>query len=53
MSKFLTLMVFAFSVSFLAGCADETHYPVSGEECTAEDPVQTIDANMADCAPAA
>lgn len=35
----------------LAACADETHYPVSGEECTAEDPVKDVDASVVDCAP--
>lgn len=37
---------------FLAACANEDRYPVSGEECTAEDPVKQIDSSMVDCVPA-
>ena len=37
---------------FLAACVNEDRYPVSGEECTAEDPVKQIDSSMVDCVPA-
>ncbi len=33
----------------LAGCEDDGKYPVSGEDCSAEDPVLTLDAS--DCMP--
>ena len=36
---------------FLAACEDDKKYPVSGEDCGPDDPVQTLDA--ADCASAA
>ncbi|WP_175498571.1 hypothetical protein [Sulfitobacter marinus] len=32
-----------------AGCTDLDHYPISGQECSADDPVLDLDAN--DCAP--
>ena len=51
MPKYFLLMVFAFMALFLAACADEDHYPISGEDCAPEDPVQTLDANLTDCAP--
>ena len=40
----LTLPVLAL---LLAGCQEPTTYPISGEECDPNDPVQTLDA--ADC----
>jgi len=33
---------------FLAACENDKTYPISGEDCTPKDPVQTLDA--ADCA---
>jgi hypothetical protein len=45
-SLFLVLSLIA-----VAGCVDEGRYPVSGEECSAEDPVSNVDASMADCVP--
>ncbi len=35
----------------LAACAEQTQYPVSGEECAAGDPVQEIDTTF--CPPSA
>ncbi len=34
---------------FLAGCEADGKYPLSGEECRADDPVQTLDTS--DCIP--
>ncbi|MFK7937780.1 MAG: hypothetical protein AB8B82_00255 [Roseovarius sp.] len=53
MSKYFMLLILAVSASFLTGCADEDHYPVSGEECSEDDPVKTIDPTITDCAPSA
>ncbi|WP_197087207.1 hypothetical protein [Pseudorhodobacter wandonensis] len=33
----------------LSGCTTSGHYPISGEECTSNDPVLKLDAN--DCLP--
>ncbi|MFA8444202.1 hypothetical protein [Yoonia sp.] len=41
--KFIPLI----AIVFLASCAAEGRYPVSGEECAPGDPVSTLDA--ADC----
>ncbi len=41
--KFIPL----FAIVFLASCAAEGRYPLSGEECGPNDPVLTLDA--ADC----
>jgi hypothetical protein len=43
--KFVPLLV----LLFIAGCAQEGYYPISGEECGPNDPVLTLDA--ADCLP--
>ncbi|MHA7849805.1 hypothetical protein [Roseovarius sp.] len=48
MKVFLTLA----AALFLTACVNEDRYPVSGEECTAEDPVKQIDSSMTDCVPA-
>jgi len=36
-----------FTLIFIASCAAQDRYPVSGEECGPNDPVLTLDA--ADC----
>ncbi|WP_227257927.1 hypothetical protein [Kangsaoukella pontilimi] len=41
----LTLIL---AVLVLSACTADDTYPLSGEECTAADPVQTLDAS--DCA---
>lgn len=50
MTKTLPLAALALSL-LLFGCAEPGHYPISGEECTAADPVLDLDA--ADCTPPA
>jgi hypothetical protein len=35
----------------LSACAKEDEYPISGEECTAEDPVLGVEAEMTGCVP--
>lgn len=45
MARFLILLM---SVLALSACTEEGRYPLSGEECTAEDPVQEM--TSADCA---
>ena len=44
MQRFLVLLILPFLMS---ACAEEGHYPVSGEECQPGDPVQELSA--ADC----
>ncbi|SLN66305.1 hypothetical protein PEL8287_03659 [Roseovarius litorisediminis] len=51
MPKFLKLLLTLSAIAFLGACADEKHYPISGEECSADDPVQDLDASIADCTP--
>ncbi len=36
-------------IAVLAGCEQQETYPISGEECSADDPVQTLD--TAPCPP--
>ncbi|MDO8985977.1 hypothetical protein [Cypionkella sp.] len=45
MKRFLQLTLVMMTL-WVAGCAEST-YPVSGETCGPDDPVQTLDAN--DC----
>ena len=46
-----TRLLLLLSLMFAAGCVNDGRYPVSGEECSADDPVSTVDASMADCVP--
>ena len=50
MTRFFVLLALC-STAFLAACVKEETYPVSGEECAPDDPVQGIDADMANCVP--
>ena len=50
MSRPVAFAILALSL-LVAGCAQTTQYPVSGEECTAADPV--LGMNAADCVPPA
>lgn len=45
------ILTFAICLALLAagGCTDPDHYPVSGQECSPQDPVLELDAN--DCTP--
>jgi hypothetical protein len=52
MDKLVKMVLTLTAALFLAACANEDRYPVSGEECTAEDPVKDIDSSMVDCVPA-
>ena len=46
----LTYIVILVAFTALAGCTDDKHYPVSGEECGPADPVKEIE--TLDCVPA-
>ncbi|WP_294622277.1 hypothetical protein [uncultured Roseovarius sp.] len=46
-------LIFAVSFLLLTACADEEHYPLSGEECNPDDPVRGLDASDFDCPPRA
>ncbi len=39
------------ATAFLAACAHDNSYPVSGEACTPGDPVQGMEAAEMDCVP--
>ncbi len=52
MSNYLRLLMIGIATLFLTACAQDGTYPVSGEECTAEDPVKEVDAADFDCIPA-
>ena len=45
MTRFFILLL---SATILVACTEEGKYPLSGEECTAQDPVQEM--TTADCA---
>lgn len=49
--KPVNLMASLALVLSLAACEDDNKYPISGEDCGPDDPVQTLDAS--DCASAA
>ena len=54
MTKSFLLFVALFATATVAGCTPpEDQYPISGEECTAEDPVKDLDASDLNCIPAA
>lgn len=45
--RYRTLMAFAVIpaiCAILAGCGPQETYPISGEACSPDDPVQTLDA---------
>lgn len=47
--KFISLVMACVAFSTLTGCTDPDHYPISGQECSPDDPVQDLDAH--DCVP--
>lgn len=51
MKKLSALFACLLMAGFLSACANEGHYPVSGEECGPDDPVQSVDPNAANCLP--
>ncbi|MHA7826430.1 MAG: hypothetical protein ACX93P_02585 [Roseovarius sp.] len=54
MARFLkTLFALFAAATLLSACADEDHYPVTGEECTPGDPVQDLDTSAVTCVPQA
>jgi len=53
MSSFSRLALFLVAVVMLSACEDPNRYPVTGEECSADDPVKTIDGSIDSCVPAA
>ncbi|WP_199221289.1 hypothetical protein [Maritimibacter sp. 55A14] len=40
--KRLALLAALAALMTVAGCADEKHYPLSGDECGPADPVQDV-----------
>ncbi|GGE40752.1 hypothetical protein [Actibacterium pelagium] len=44
MSKTKALLLIISAAGFLSACTTADTYPISGEQCTPEDPVQTLDA---------
>lgn len=51
MNTFLKLLISLAVAATLSACQNPDHYPVSGQECGPDDPVQDVDASMADCVP--
>lgn len=43
MRKIITIL--GFSVLFVSGCSDVSHYPLSEEQCGPDDPVKDMSAN--------
>ncbi len=52
MTKPVFVLPLVVATALLSACADEDHYPVTGEECGPGDAVQELDASMAECVPA-
>jgi hypothetical protein len=40
----IRLLTVAALLAALAACTETNRYPISGEECSPDDPVQTLDA---------
>jgi len=53
MPSFSKLGAIIAAVLVLSACETTDRYPVSGEECTQEDPVKSVDSTTANCAPPA
>ena len=57
MTRYTHLLFVLAATAFVAGCETGTEpeaptsYPITGQECTPEDPVKDIDVNALDCAP--
>ncbi|MEO1638309.1 MAG: hypothetical protein AAFU41_03555 [Pseudomonadota bacterium] len=47
--KQLSYLAIIMILAAVAGCTDPDHYPISGQECSPDDPVLDMDA--ADCMP--
>ena len=52
MWAFSKLALILMAAAMVSACEDPSRYPVSGEECGPQDPVQTIDGSIASCVPA-
>ncbi|HKL65974.1 MAG TPA: hypothetical protein VJ886_07685 [Roseovarius sp.] len=53
MPSFSKLGVMIAAALVLSACETPDRYPVSGEECTQEDGVKSVDSTTANCAPPA
>ncbi|SEP27050.1 hypothetical protein SAMN04490248_1633 [Salinihabitans flavidus] len=51
MSMYARMALVLFATLFLSACEDPNRYPVSGEECSPDDPVKTIDGTITSCVP--
>lgn len=51
MNKLVVMLGLFMSFGFLAACADQNEYPITGEECGPDDPVKDLDATDVDCLP--
>ena len=51
MSSLWKLGVMVAAAFILSACDTPDRYPVSGEECTEEDPVKSMDSTIPTCAP--
>ncbi|WP_294607095.1 hypothetical protein [Roseovarius sp.] len=51
MNRLAMLLLALMTTGFLSACADDKHYPLSGEECAPGDPVQDLEPVAADCVP--
>lgn len=47
--KAITILVMLAAFATISGCTDSDHYPISGQECSPDDPVHDLSAS--DCMP--
>ena len=45
--RFIIPLMALLAATFLVGCQEKDQYPISGEECSPEDPVKSLD--VSDC----
>ena len=45
--RYFISLIAVVATTFILGCEQKGHYPVSGEECAPEDPVKSLD--VSDC----
>jgi len=51
MPMYARMALIVFATLFLSACEDPNRYPVSGEKCSADDPVKTTDGTVTSCVP--
>lgn len=53
MARTSAILALMLSAAVLTACTEPQTYPATGEECTAEDPVKSVDPSVLNCLPEA